>query len=136
MCEILREWTTGNGKDGLPRVQEEVLAKDSEWLGTDGHLTDWDISRDAPYFGIAIPDAPGKYFYVWLDAPVGYLAALKAYSEKKGLISMNSFPTLKPNKYISSAKTLFTSIRSSGPPCCISPASLSVRRTTLMHTAS
>ena len=81
---FLREWTTGNGKDGLPRVQEEVLAKDSEWLGTDGHLTDWDISRDAPYFGIAIPDAPGKYFYVWLDAPVGYLAALKAYSEKKG----------------------------------------------------
>lgn len=82
--KFLREWTTGNGKDGLPRVQEEVLAKDSEWLGTDGHLTDWDISRDAPYFGIAIPDAPGKYFYVWLDAPVGYLAALKAYSEKKG----------------------------------------------------
>ena len=82
--KFLREWTTGNGKDGLPRVQEEVLAKDSEWLGTGGHLTDWDISRDAPYFGIAIPDAPGKYFYVWLDAPVGYLAALKAYSEKKG----------------------------------------------------
>ncbi len=82
--KFLREWTTGNGKDDLPRVQEEVLAKDSEWLGTDGHLTDWDISRDAPYFGIAIPDAPGKYFYVWLDAPVGYLAALKAYSEKKG----------------------------------------------------
>lgn len=82
--KFLREWTTGNGKDGLPRVQEEVLAKDSEWLGTDGHLTDWDISRDAPYFGIAIPDAPSKYFYVWLDAPVGYLAALKAYSEKKG----------------------------------------------------
>lgn len=82
--KFLREWTTGNGKDGLPRVQEEVLAKDSEWLGTDGHLTDWDISRDVPYFGIAIPDAPGKYFYVWLDAPVGYLAALKAYSEKKG----------------------------------------------------
>lgn len=82
--KFLREWTTGNSKDGLPRVQEEVLAKDSEWLGTDGHLTDWDISRDAPYFGIAIPDAPGKYFYVWLDAPVGYLAALKAYSEKKG----------------------------------------------------
>ena len=82
--KFVREWTTGNGKDGLPRVQEEVLAKDSEWLGTDGHLTDWDISRDAPYFGIAIPDAPGKYFYVWLDAPVGYLAALKAYSEKKG----------------------------------------------------
>lgn len=88
--KFLREWTTGNGKDGLPRVQDEVLAKDSEWLGTDGHLTDWDISRDAPYFGIAIPDAPGKFFYVWLDAPVGYLAALKAYSEKKG-IDFNEF---------------------------------------------
>ena len=88
--KFLREWTTGNGKDGLPRVQDEVLAKDSEWLGTDGHLTDWDISRDAPYLGIAIPDAPGKYFYVWLDAPVGYLAALKAYSEKKG-IDFNEF---------------------------------------------
>ena len=82
--KFLREWTTGKGKDGAARVQDEVLAKDNEWLGKDGHLTDWDISRDAPYFGIAIPDAPGKYFYVWLDAPVGYLAALKAYSEKKG----------------------------------------------------
>lgn len=82
--EFLREWTKGCGKDGKPSVQEEVLAKDNEWLGADGHLSDWDISRDAPYFGIEIPDAPGKYFYVWLDAPVGYLAALKAYSEKKG----------------------------------------------------
>ena len=82
--EFLRHWTKGTGKDGKPSVQEEVLAKDSEWLGADGHLADWDISRDAPYFGIEIPDAPGKYFYVWLDAPVGYLAALKAYSEKKG----------------------------------------------------
>ena len=81
--EFLRHWTKGTGKDGKPSVQEEVLAKDSEWLGADGHLADWDISRDAPYFGIEIPDAPGKYFYVWLDAPVGYLAALKAYSEKK-----------------------------------------------------
>lgn len=82
--EFLRSWTTGKGKDGTPSVQEEVLAKDSEWLGADGHLSDWDISRDAPYFGIEIPDHPGKYFYVWLDAPVGYLAALKAWSEKKG----------------------------------------------------
>ena len=83
--EFLRSWSTGKGKDGAPRVQEEVLAKDSEWLGTDGHLSDWDISRDAPYFGIEIPDAPGKYFYVWLDAPIGYLAALCAYCNEKGL---------------------------------------------------
>ena len=48
-------------------------------------LADWDISRDAPYFGIPIPDAPGKYFYVWLDAPVGYLASLKALCEKRGI---------------------------------------------------
>ncbi len=83
--EFLRAWTTGNGKDGRPTVQSEVLAKDAEWLGKDGNLADWDISRDEPYFGIAIPDAPGKYFYVWLDAPVGYLASLKAYCEKAGL---------------------------------------------------
>lgn len=83
--EFLREWASGVGKDGQPRVQAEVLAKDNEWLGTDGNLSDWDISRDEPYFGIAIPDAPGKYFYVWLDAPVGYLASLKAYCAKKGL---------------------------------------------------
>jgi methionyl-tRNA synthetase len=57
----------------------------SEWLGEAGEkLADWDISRDAPYFGIPIPDAPGKYFYVWLDAPVGYLASLKNYFGKKG----------------------------------------------------
>ena len=83
--EFLREWSTGKGKDGTARVQDEVLAKDNEWLGADGHLSDWDISRDAPYFGIEIPDAPGKYFYVWLDAPIGYPAALCAYCNEKGL---------------------------------------------------
>jgi methionyl-tRNA synthetase len=83
--EFLREWTRANGADGKPHVQAEVLAKDEEWLGVDGNLADWDISRDAPYFGIPIPDAPGKYFYVWLDAPVGYLASFKAYCEKNGL---------------------------------------------------
>ncbi len=61
-------------------IQAEVKNKLAEWLGDDGkNLNDWDISRDAPYFGIEIPDAPGKFFYVWLDAPVGYLASLKAY---------------------------------------------------------
>lgn len=83
--EFLREWTRGNGADGKPRVQPEVLAKDEEWLGADGGMADWDISRDAPYFGIEIPDAPGKYFYVWLDAPVGYLASFKAFCAKTGL---------------------------------------------------
>ena len=82
--EFLHEWTQGKGADGANRVQAEVLAKDQEWL-SGGNLADWDISRDAPYFGIEIPDAPGKYFYVWLDAPIGYLASFKAYCAKIGL---------------------------------------------------
>ncbi len=57
-----------------------MAAKLREWL--DGGLKDWDISRDAPYFGFPIPDAPGKYFYVWLDAPVGYLASFKALCDQ------------------------------------------------------
>ena len=81
--EFLQQWTTSAG-----RLQPEVLNKIKEWFTTDelGHvgLNDWDISRDAPYFGIEIPDAPGKYFYVWLDAPVGYLASLKNYFDKTG----------------------------------------------------
>jgi methionyl-tRNA synthetase len=67
---------------GAPgRLQPQVANKAGEWLSGKGDQTlgDWDISRDAPYFGIPIPDAPGKYFYVWLDAPIGYLAALKNY---------------------------------------------------------
>jgi methionyl-tRNA synthetase len=82
--EFLKEWTSTPG-----RLQPEVLNKIKEWFATDelGHvgLNDWDISRDAPYFGIQIPDAPGKYFYVWLDAPVGYLASLKNHFGKAGI---------------------------------------------------
>ena len=82
--DFLREWTAGRSRHGEPRLQPEVYAKTQEWLGhaaasAGKGLADWDISRDAPYFGIPIPDAPGKYFYVWLDAPVGYLASLKSY---------------------------------------------------------
>ncbi len=84
--EFLEEWT----QDG--KLQPEVANKVKEWFSTrtnaDGTtstgLGDWDISRDAPYFGIEIPDAPGKYFYVWLDAPVGYLASLKDWFNKDG----------------------------------------------------
>ncbi|CAM3915158.1 methionine--tRNA ligase [Bordetella muralis] len=86
--EFLQSWTTGTNAMGLKHLQPEVQAKTREWLGgNDGEakLGDWDISRDAPYFGIEIPDAPGKYFYVWLDAPVGYLASLKSYCNKQGL---------------------------------------------------
>ncbi|WP_119154554.1 methionine--tRNA ligase [Caldimonas tepidiphila] len=80
--EFLKSWT----QDG--RLQPEVANKVREWFATDedgqGGLGDWDISRDAPYFGIEIPDAPGKYFYVWLDAPIGYLASLKNWFDKGG----------------------------------------------------
>jgi methionyl-tRNA synthetase len=67
--------------DAAGRLQPQVANKAREWLSGRGDraLGDWDISRDAPYFGIPIPDAPGKYFYVWLDAPIGYLAALQNY---------------------------------------------------------
>ena len=73
---FLRGWLETPG-----RLQPQVLHKAREWLegGSGESLGDWDISRDAPYFGIPIPDRPGKYFYVWLDAPIGYLAALKSY---------------------------------------------------------
>ena len=79
--EFLEQWTQGsNGRDQA-HLQSEVYNKIKEWLlpNEEGkrELGDWDISRDAPYFGIEIPDAPGKYFYVWLDAPIGYLASLK-----------------------------------------------------------
>ncbi|WP_312453005.1 methionine--tRNA ligase [Comamonas sp.] len=85
--EFLTQWT----QDGQ-HVQPEVAAKIKEWFGvrtnpdgsTSEGLDDWDISRDAPYFGIEIPDAPGKYFYVWLDAPVGYLASLKNLLAQRG----------------------------------------------------
>ncbi len=84
--EFLQRWT----QDG--KLQPEVANKVKEWFsvrtnpdGTQSEgLGDWDISRDAPYFGIEIPDAPGKYFYVWLDAPVGYLASLKNLLDKRG----------------------------------------------------
>lgn len=84
--DFLETWT----QDG--KLQPEVANKVKEWFsirtnpdGTQSEgLGDWDISRDAPYFGIEIPDAPGKYFYVWLDAPVGYLASLKNLLEKRG----------------------------------------------------
>ncbi len=74
--EFLKGWT----QDG--RLQPQIANKAQEWLSTDGGLADWDISRDEPYFGIPIPDAPGKYFYVWLDARVGYLASLANYFGK------------------------------------------------------
>jgi methionyl-tRNA synthetase len=82
--QFLEAWTHESG-----RLQPEVLNKIREWFTKDEHgqggLGDWDISRDAPYFGIEIPDAPGKYFYVWLDAPIGYLASLANHCARHGL---------------------------------------------------
>jgi len=81
--EFLEAWT----QDG--RLQPEVANKVREWFKRDEQgkvsLGDWDISRDAPYFGFEIPDAPGKYFYVWLDAPIGYLASLKNRLDTLGI---------------------------------------------------
>jgi methionyl-tRNA synthetase len=81
--DFLQQWTQTPG-----RLQPEVLNKIREWFAVDEQgrsgLADWDISRDAPYFGIRIPDTEDKYFYVWLDAPVGYLASLKAWFGRLG----------------------------------------------------
>jgi methionyl-tRNA synthetase len=75
--DMLMEWTQAG------HLQHEVVNKLNEWL--EGDLHEWDISRDAPYFGFEIPDAPGKYFYVWLDAPIGYMASFKNLCEREGL---------------------------------------------------
>jgi len=87
-ADFLKTWTSGNNPhDGKPHLQPEALNKMKEWLGEgeETTLSDWDISRDAPYFGFEIPDAPGKYFYVWLDAPVGYMASFKNLCDRIGI---------------------------------------------------
>ena len=76
---FLREWLAGDVANA------GVKAKLREWLDAEGGLRAWDISRDAPYFGFQIPGHPGKYFYVWLDAPIGYLASFQALCEREGL---------------------------------------------------
>jgi methionyl-tRNA synthetase len=79
--KFLQEWTTSG------TLQSEASNKMQEWLGSaeENKLSDWDISRDAPYFGFEIPDAPGKYFYVWLDAPVGYMGSFKKLCNETGI---------------------------------------------------
>jgi len=78
-AELLRNWLAGKLTNGNAVMHSSVAAKLKEWLDAEGGVRDWDISRDAPYFGFPIPDAPGKFFYVWLDAPIGYLASFKKY---------------------------------------------------------
>jgi len=75
--DFLRDWTRSG------TLQEQVANKLAEWI--EGGLQQWDISRDAPYFGFEIPQAPGKYFYVWLDAPIGYMASSKQFFEREGM---------------------------------------------------
>ncbi|MEW5837435.1 MAG: methionine--tRNA ligase [Pseudomonadota bacterium] len=82
-ADILREWLQSGS------VQAEIAAKMNEWF--EAGLSDWDISRDSPYFGFAIPDAPGKYFYVWLDAPIGYMASFQALCTIRGLTVFDDF---------------------------------------------
>ncbi|MCC6301749.1 MAG: methionine--tRNA ligase, partial [Gammaproteobacteria bacterium] len=81
--EFLQDWVRHGRRRGAPPLQDEAQNKLEEWF--DAGLRDWDISRDAPYFGFEIPDAPGKFLYVWLDAPVGYLASFKHLCTHRGL---------------------------------------------------
>ncbi|MFM5511715.1 methionine--tRNA ligase [Aeromonas veronii] len=80
----LSEWVHGSGA-----IQEEMANKMQEWF--ESGLQQWDITRDAPYFGFEIPGAPGKYFYVWLDAPIGYMASFKNLCNKRGDIDFDSY---------------------------------------------
>jgi methionyl-tRNA synthetase len=102
-------------------VRSNVAHKLEEWFAQG--LKDWDISRDAPYFGFEIPDAPGKFFYVWFDAPIGYLASFTQLCARTGLSCT-----------ISSARTFCIFIPCSGPPCCRAPACAA--RPACMRTAS
>ncbi|MFE8117201.1 methionine--tRNA ligase [Brenneria goodwinii] len=81
--EMLQAWTRSGA------LQEQVANKMQEWF--DAGLQQWDISRDTPYFGFEVPDAPGKYFYVWLDAPIGYMGSFKNLCDKRGDLSFDEF---------------------------------------------
>lgn len=81
--EMLRAWTRSGA------LQEQVANKMQEWF--ESGLHQWDISRDAPYFGFEVPDAPGKYFYVWLDAPIGYMGSFKNLCDRRGDINFDDY---------------------------------------------
>jgi methionyl-tRNA synthetase len=97
---FLREWIGGTNADGSRRLPLEAANKVREWLGEAGEdkLADWDISRDAPYFGFRIPGTRDKYFYVWLDAPIGYFASFKALADRTGGIDVASFIEDEPSQ--------------------------------------
>lgn len=107
---MLKEWTRSGS------LQSEIANKMQEWFESD--LQQWDISRDAPYFGFEIPGAKDKFFYVWLDAPIGYMASFKIYAIVKALISMNfGLKAVMQSFIISSVKTSFISTAYSGLQC-------------------
>lgn len=113
--EFLRTWTKSQG-----RLQSSIYNKLSEWF--DAGLAPWDISRDAPYFGFKIPDTPAdepdKYFYVWLDAPVGYMASFKICATVPIWILMNILiKTVKLSYIILSVKISYIFIHCFGQPC-------------------
>ncbi len=89
--DFLRDWVSGRdrGANGSERVQPGIANKLEEWFKAG--LRDWDISRDAPYFGFEIPDRPGKFFYVWLDAPIGYMASFKNFCDRTGGLDFDSY---------------------------------------------
>lgn len=108
---MLKRWTRSG------TLQDAVANKIAEWL--DSGLQQWDISRDAPYFGFEIPDEPGKYFYVWLDAPIGYMASFRTCVRVvQTWTSMRTGERARPPSSItSSARTSSTSTLCSGLPC-------------------
>lgn len=111
--EMLQAWTRSGA------LQEQVANKMQEWF--ESGLQQWDISRDAPYFGFEIPNAPGKYFYVWLDAPIGYMGSFKNLCDKRGdSVSFDEYwkkDSTARSCTTSSVKILFTSTACSGLPC-------------------
>ncbi len=127
--EMLQAWTRSGA------LQEQVANKMQEWF--ESGLQQWDISRDAPYFGFEIPNAPGKYFYVWLDAPIGYMGSFKNLCDKRGdTTSFDEYwkKTPTPSCTTSSAKTSSISTACSGRPCW--KAATSVSRPTCSFTVT
>ena len=116
--DFLRQWLAGDV--AVPGVK----AKLREWLDAEGGLRAWDISRDAPYFGFQIPGQPGKFFYVWLDAPIGYLSSFQALCEatRHRLRRVPAHTTATPSCTTSSARTSSISTACSGRRCCTAPA--------------
>lgn len=128
----MRRWTRE-----FDHLQPEAANKMREWLGEAGEnkLSDWDISRDAPYFGFEIPDAPGKYFYVWLDAPIGYMGSFKKFCEQKSIDFDQFWQKMpRPNFTISLVKIFCIFMRYFGLRCWKTPVTVPQQK--FLRTAS